>query len=297
MINKMKSVIRLSDGLGNQLFQYAFAYSYARKTGREVLLDPFFFGTFRSYQLERFAIDINRRFIDLVWDYLLGFGPRKARRYKERYRNGKIKKGYQIVQEKQIMSYDASVYQCREASYFIGFWQTPLYFEEYYEDIKRQFILKRSLGSRASNYAKQMKDKNSVSLHIRRTDYDRDINNACLDFFFYKEALKKMEEAVGDFTLFVFSDDKEFVKQKFNLHDYILVEEVTDIEEFDLMHRCKHHIVANSTFSWWGAYLGENKGGVVFAPVVDIWNEDFYPKEWNLIPANIPSNPESSVRK
>ena len=288
----MKSVIRLSDGLGNQLFQYAFAYSYYRKTGRKVLLDPFFFGTFRSYQLECFSIDCTDKFVHPVWDYILGFGPRKARRYKERYRNRKIKEGYQIEKEKQIMRYDASIYQCGEASYFIGFWQAPLYFDEFYEDIKRQLTLKRSLGSRARDYAEQMKEKNSVSLHIRRTDYDRDINNACLDSFFYREAISRMQEAVGDFTLFVFSDDKEFVKQNFVLYEYTLVEGVADIEEFALMHECKHHIVANSTFSWWGAYLGENKGGVVFAPVVDIWTEEFYPKEWNLIPASIPENPK-----
>lgn len=55
------------------------------------------------------------------------------------------------------------------------------------------------------------------------------------------------------------------------------------------MQKCKNHIVANSSFSWWGAYLAENKGGVVFAPVADIWGGDFYPREWNLIQSSIGS--------
>lgn len=280
----MRSVVRISDGLGNQLFQYAFGYSFARKTGQEIILDPFFWGTsLRSYQLEQFRIKYTNRFVDPVWDYILGLGPRNARRYKERYRNKKIKDGYRLEVEKQPMKCDSAIYQEKDAVYFQGFWQTPCYFDEFYDEIKYQFTLIRSLSSRANLYAEQMETSNSVSLHIRRTDYDRDVNNVCLGETFYSEAISRMKQSIGQFRLFVFTDDKNFVKNNFDLYEYTMIEGIDDIEEFALMQKCKHHIVANSTFSWWGAYLADNKGGIVFAPVADIWTEEFYPKEWNLI--------------
>jgi len=214
----MRSVVRISDGLGNQLFQYAFGYSFAQKTGQDIILDPFFWGSaLRSYQLDKFRIRYTERFIDPIWDYILGFGPRNARCFKEKYRDAKIEKEYRLVRENKPMEYDSTVYDMRDAVYFQGFWQSPCYFDEFY------------------------------------------------------------------FCLFLFTDVKEFVRKNFDLHEYILVEDISDIEEFVLMQRCRHHIVANSTFSWWGAYLAENKGGTVFAPVADIWTKEFYPAQWNLI--------------
>lgn len=165
----------------------------------------------------------------------------------------------------------------------MGFWQTPRYFEEYYEELQLQFVLKQPLSMQGTNYVEQIKQGKSVALHIRRTDYVRKEGNATLQFRFYEEALRRLSEVLGDFSLFVFTDDKEFVKENFYLHNYILIENVSDLEEFELMKSCAHHIVANSTFSWWAAYLGENKGGIVYAPCTGIWSEEFYPKEWNLI--------------
>lgn len=292
----MQSVIRISDGLGNQLFQYAFGYSFAKKTGQTIVLDPFFWGTsLRSYQLYKFRIQYRERFIHPALDYILGFGPRNARRYKEKYRNKKIREKYHMKVEKQNIIYDNSVYQQNAPTYFQGFWQTPRYFDEFYDEIKKQFTLIGNLSNKAESYARQMKESNSVSLHIRRTDYDRELNNVCLDSSFYNKAINEMQKNIGDFELFVFTDDKKFVKEAFNLHDYTLVEDLNDIEEFALMHKCKNHIVANSTFSWWGAYLAENKGGVVFAPVVDIWTEEFYPREWNLIQASVGNTEKSKI--
>lgn len=284
----MRSVIRISDGLGNQLFQYAFGYSFSKKTGQEIILDPFFWGTaLRSYQLDQFQIKYSEKFVAPAWDYLLGFGPRNARRFKEKYRDKKIKENYHLETEKQAMRFDASIYQINRPTYFQGFWQTPLYFDEFYDEIKQQFTMKTPLSHRANEYARQMASSNSVSLHIRRTDYDREINNVCLNNSFYREAIDRMQQIIGDFTLFVFTDDKEFAVENFDLHDYVLVKGVSDLEELELMRRCKNHIVANSTFSWWGAYLAEHKGGVVFAPVTDIWTDGFYPKEWDLISASV----------
>ena len=280
----MQHAVRISDGLGNQMFQYAFAYALSKKSNAKVVLDPLFWGTsLRKYQLEEFHISLTRKMVSPFWDYLLGFGPRNGRRFKDQYRQHLIHKYYQVFEEKKIMHYDETVWNQTQPAFFMGFWQTPRYFEDYYEDLRMQFTLKRPLSVQAGHYMDRIKQGISVALHIRRTDYVRKEGNATLQFRFYEEALRRLSEVLGDFSLFVFTDDKEFVKENFYLHNYILIENVSDLEEFELMKSCAHHIVANSTFSWWAAYLGENKGGIVYAPCTGIWSEEFYPKEWNLI--------------
>lgn len=280
----MEHVVRISDGLGNQMFQYAFAYALSKRTGVKVILDPLFWGTsLRKYQLEEFHISITDKMISIGADYLLGFGPRNGRRFKDRYRQHVIDKNYQILTERQIMHYDESVWNQTKPTFFMGFWQTPVYFEDYYEELRQQFILKRALSVRASNFQERINETVSVALHIRRTDYVREKGNVTLRIDFYKEAIQRLTKQIGDFRLFIFTDDKEFVRTSFKLHDYVLVEGVSDLEEFVLMKECTHHIIANSTFSWWAAYLGENKGGIVYAPCTEIWSEEFYPREWNLI--------------
>lgn len=283
----MSNVVRISDGLGNQLFQYAFAYSVYKRTGEELILDPMFISPIRSYQLDKFHIDFSKRYVGEKLDYILGFGPKKARRFRLQYRERKMKKdGYELVKERKELEFDEPIYSERPA-YYIGFWQSYKYFDEFYEDIKRQIVLKDKLGDKAQGYSNQIKENISVSLHIRRTDYNRDVNNVCLNDTFYAQALKRMQEELGEFKLFIFTDDKEFVKQNFQLYDYIIVEGTSDLEDFTLMQQCKHHIIANSTFSWWAAYLAENKGGIVYAPLADIWTRDFYLPEWNCIETKV----------
>ena len=280
----MQHVVRISDGLGNQMFQYAFAYALAKRTGIQILIDPLFWGTsLRKYQLEEFQVKNTKRLVSKALDYILGFGPRNGRRFKDQYRQNLIRKKYQFIQEKKIMHYDDTMGNQTESSFYMGFWQTPLYFEAYYEDLKREFTRKRSISAEAVRYQHQIQKGTSVSLHIRRTDYVRQEGSVTLKFDFYEEALQKLQEKLDNFSLFVFSDDKAFVRERFHLREYTLVENISDLDEFELMRQCDHHIIANSTFSWWAAYLGENKGGIVYAPCTGIWSEEFYPKEWNLI--------------
>ena len=282
----MKKIFRISDGLGNQLFQYACAYSVYKNTGDLVILDPMYSGELRSYQLEAFQIDLKSRFVNKYLDYVLGIGKRHVAKLKLFYRNIKIKMGrYCVVKENNATHFDDGMFVKGTKGYYIGFWQSYRYFDQYYEDIKRQIVLKEPLGKKAAEYTVRMDQGTSVCLHIRRTDYNREVNNVCLNDTFYRIALEKMREQLPDMELFIFTDDKEFVRNHFDLCQYELIEGVNDLEEFTLMQHCKHHIIANSTFSWWAAYLSNDKGGIVYAPVADMWGRDFYLPEWNCIDA------------
>ena len=281
----MSNIFRISDGLGNQLFQYAFAYSMYQKTGTDIVLDPMYSGTLRRYQLDAFKLDFSKKFINTSFDYLIGIGPKHAAKIKLWYRDRKIMtKKITTIRESDFKTSD-EIYRKSDNNYFIGFWQSYKYFDQFYDDIKRQFVLKKPLSNKAADYANKMRNTMSVSLHIRRTDYNRAINNVCLSNDFYLLALNQLKKELNHFSLFVFTDDKEFVRKNLNLTPFELVEGVTDLEEFQLMQCCKHHIIANSTFSWWAAYLSKQKGGIVYAPTADIWTSDFYLPKWNCIEA------------
>ncbi len=284
------NVVRISDGLGNQLFQYAFGYSLHKRTGRELCIDPMYSGKLRHYQLDAFSIDFGQRFVGETLDAVLGLGARNAAPFRLKYREQKIRHGgYTIVKEKYPMDYDAGIYD-NDTCYYIGFWQSYQYFDAYYDDIKRQFQYRDSLSPQAASYLERITAEQhgaSVSLHIRRTDYDRAQNNVCLGDVFYRQALERMQQETGDFTLFVFTDDKDFVRGHFSWQEYVLVSGISDLEEFVLMQKCRHHILANSTYSWWGAYLAEEKGGIVYAPVSGIWTDKFYLPQWHRIETQV----------
>ena len=221
------NIVRISDGLGNQLFQYAFGYSLYRKTGRGLIIDPMYSGKLRHYQLDSFQIDFAERFVGKKVDNILGLGTRNSAPLRLRYREQKVRFAkYKIIKERYPMRCDDEMYQNAPA-YYTGFWQSYQYFDQYYEDIKRQFQLKEQFSSQGKKYLDKIRTKvhwggQSVSLHIRRTDYNRIENNVCLSEQFYRQALESMQKSIGDFSLYIFTDDKEFVKENFRFHEYIL---------------------------------------------------------------------------
>ena len=276
----MQHVVRISDGLGNQMFQYAFAYALQRETGDEVLLDPLFWGTsLRKYDLDKFNISLDKRMVSTTLDYWLGAGPRNGRKFKNLYREYLIKHRYDLFNEKEIMSYDkeALLPQCN--TYYIGFWQTAQYFDKYKNDIIKEFNRTTGISERAREYIAKIQTCNSVSVHVRRTDYVRDTGNVALSMAFYDEAIDYFKEKYADVRFFIFTDDKEYVRSKFANLNHELVEGLSDLDEFEVMKNSMHHINANSTFSWWASYLSNTNGEVV-VPLVDIWNKDFYPEKW-----------------
>ena len=284
----MKHVVRISDGLGNQLFQYAFAYALHRETGAEVLIDPLFWGTsIRHYDLEKFNISIKKKLVSPAMDYLLGFGPRNGRRFKNVYRNIIIDKKYKRVNEELVMKYDDDMFHQNSNSFFEGFWQTYKYFDKYKNEIKKEFMPLWPLSEKAKEYLVKIEEKPSVAIHIRRTDYVRLNGNVALDLSYYSKAIEVISGLLKDYNVFAFSDDKDFVKRNLKINNYIMVEGVSDLDEFELLRRCNHKIIANSTFSWWAAYLGDNSDSIVIAPEVDMWTGDFYPPEWNIIKAQL----------
>ncbi|MDP3372005.1 MAG: alpha-1,2-fucosyltransferase [Candidatus Paracaedibacteraceae bacterium] len=183
----------------------------------------------------------------------------------------------------------------KKNTYIIGYYQSPLYFENFEEELREKiFVLKREL----SNIAKEWEQKiisspNSVSIHIRRGDYINAPMFQGPNMDYYKKSIALMQSILGNnITFFIFSDDYEYIKKEFNWlkNTYIVNSDPKfPYEDMFLMSKCQHNIIANSTYSWWGAFLNKNKNKKVIAPYqwftrtyqIDVG--DLYCKDWIIL--------------
>ena len=188
--------------------------------------------------------------------------------------------------------YDPNFFSVGDNTILEGSWTSERYFADIANTIRQDFQFRPEPDAKNSNVFKQIGEGTAVSLHVRRGDYVADKNTQA--FFgltpleYYRSAVKAMKKQVGELRLFVFSDDIEWCKSNLDLGaDTVYVEGNTGKDSFEdmrLMSACQHHIIANSTFSWWGAWLGSNPGKVVIAP--KRWFNDLTHDTKDVIPAS-----------
>ena len=254
-------IIKLKGGLGNQMFQYA----YGRKlelSGKKVVFDTSFFkgnkakkDAAREFKLNKFNLQTQSSFSDKKHVFLDIFN--------------KIKRnlGFKIKE----------------------FYQGEKYFIAVGELIRREFTLKKELSFRAQEILQKIEKDNSISLHIRRGDYVTNLKTSAyhgvygLDY--YRAAMKLIKEKISNPIFFIFSDDINWAKENFAGEEFIFVSspEIEDVEEMILMSKCKHNIIANSSFSWWGAWLNNNLEKVIIAPKK--WFNDKKVAQSEIIPS------------
>ena len=171
--------------------------------------------------------------------------------------------------------------------YLSGYWQNLQYFDWNKEEVKKAFDFSLDLDERKKELVAEMLSCNSVSVHVRRGDYIGLGFDLCGDEY-YHEAIQKMKERVEDCRFYFFSDDAEYVKAHFgNVENSVIVSNGADEVEADLlmMGKCRHHIIPNSTFSFWPAYLNEAEDSVTICPQYFLsekgrmYQAD-YPKNW-----------------
>lgn len=281
--------IILIGGLGNQMFQYAFGYAIARESGADLKLDISGFERYplRSYGLDFFSI------------YPIFLSEKEVKEYRAKPSSKlcklifqKKKKNIHLYQERHF-NYDQNVFNAQKNTIFQGYWQTEKYFFKYRDELLRQFQLKNPLTLSALKYLELIRLKISASLHIRRGDYvsnkKTNVVHGVCDLDYYKSAVSLILDLQPSTTFFIFSDDIEWCKQHLNFlnnaHYVELDESAPDNEEMYLMSKCKHNIIANSSFSWWGAWLNQNPGKVVIAPKkwfadTSINTSDLIPETW-----------------
>ena len=275
-------ITKISDGFGNQLFMYACGYAVAKATTKPLLLDISYLDNkpLRKYELDK----LNIKYDSIFTTRMLKYFPLKVA-YRKLYHIWLRMRGIHFFKEKQIYIYNPDFEQLKDKIYFYGYWQTEKYFKDYRSDILKMFTPNYPLSTECREYIKIVQQCNSVAIHVRRGDY---VNlGICLDKSYYHQAILKLEENVKAPQYFIFSDDIEFAKQLFkeeNEHfSYIQYQSKNaTLEDLFIMKSCKHIIMANSSYSWWAAWLNDNPFKIVIHPN-DHQADDFYPTEWLTI--------------
>ena len=277
-------ILNLKGGLGNQMFQYALGRKLALKNNTALKLDISGYPrqTLRQYGLGDFNIVEEIATPEEVrkLKYPFGLCSKLARRFR-----------FKILRRFHI-GWEPGILEAGDNIYLDGFWQSYKYFDDVTETLKKEFTLKQPLSPASTELSAQILSADSISLHIRRGDYvsnpkTRKHHGIC-DLDYYRKAVKLITEKVPTPTFFVFSDDIDWVKQNLDIGFptvYVSRPELGDSEELVLMSRCHHHIIANSSFSWWGAWLGINSEKIIISPTKWVNNNsvkmnDLIPKTW-----------------
>jgi hypothetical protein len=250
-------IVKLQGGLGNQLFQYTFgrAMSLKKRTDLKLDISNYKDDPLRAYKLKYFNIEED------------------------------------IASRAQVFLAKITTRLGLATSYLEGYWQGEKYFEDIKDIIKKDFTLKNPPSEATGIFIDQIKNTNAVSLHVRRGDYvtNEKLKNIlqALPLSYYNDAIDLMSKKTEQPHFFIFSDDIAWVKENLEIKypvTYVSGESMPDYEELILMSLCKHNIIANSSFSCWGAWLNKNLDKIVIAP--KNWFPDQAKDTKDLIPAS-----------
>jgi hypothetical protein len=260
-------IVRLQGGMGNQLFQYAFGRSVSLARKEELLFEKRGdmaggSATF-PYSLNLFNTDV-------------------------KFAQGQRGPEYD---ERTAVTFDKGVYTAPKGTHFLGYWQTERYFEP--NLVRAELSLRNPISEQAQCISDEILSvPNSVMIHVRRADYLTPevapwMGNLTMDY--YTKALAGINERLHDVSFFIFSDDPEWCR-----HNFVFGRRLPTVvntgrahEDLFLMSLCKHAVLANSSFGWWGAWLGDYPGKVVIAPYRwfgNIQSQKYNPETADIIP-------------
>lgn len=287
----------LRGGLGNQMFQYAAGLNLAKKNNTDLLLDtvslrdrfPRRKFTYRDYDLGIFIIKPTFTFLSElanalpipgVWLGLDLLGTNVRRAF-----------GLQALVKRSDDLFDPRVLETRGNIFLYGRWQNEHYFKDIEQEVRSAFTFREPLQGEARLLAQEIEKTNSISLHVRRGDYATfaSVYTGETNLAYYETAVNYLTGRIEKPHFFVFSDDIDWCKENIKLAapvTYVKKEIAGPRAAFhlDLMSRCKHHIIANSTFSWWGAWLDSRMEKIVIAPkqwyIDPKYKEEIVPPGW-----------------
>jgi hypothetical protein len=287
-------VVKLMGGLGNQLFQYATAKVLSKKLNCKVYFDLSFLKNFNSknFTKRKYELDIYNLPITIIPKHELYIFF-----IKNIYNNIFIKKKYKNIKNKYINYtpiYDPNLIDLQSSTYLDGYFQSYKYFENIKLDLFNElnlfnFILEKD---NLLNIYNEIKNCNSVSIHIRRGDYANNshINNihGTCSLKYYNEAINYIFKKHKNVKFYFFSDDINWCLENFHNSNFIFLNpsQIPSVDLY-LMSNCYHNIISNSTFSWWSAWLNNNEMKDVIAPkkwfknsMLNITTHDLCPPDW-----------------
>ena len=260
-------ISKIIGGLGNQLFQYAAGRSLALHHNTGLRLDT---EDFDEYKLRNF--DLNA--------FHTEFEPASSEEVKKRHHRNFLKKINDRIGpystrnyfREKFFHFHKDFFKYPDNTYLKGYWQSEKYFQPYKNIIQSELQIKNEFVQSIKPFSAELLKKQTVSLHIRRGDFTNAAANnmhGVLSLEYYKNALSLINSKISDYQLYIFSDDIAWVKENLRQENAVYVSgelTKTHFEDLYLMSQCRHNIIANSSFSWWGAWLNNNPDKMVIAP-------------------------------
>ena len=268
-------IVKLMGGLGNQLFQYAAGRALAEHKNTHIKLDISWFNkqSLRNYRLEYLKIKTSIASISEIEHITLNKNVvyYKFRKFFQEqlpyYRRS-------VFNEQNPALYDNNIWKTPKKVYLKGYWQSENYFSCISGQLRKEFIPKKEPDKVNAQLIEYIRRVNSVSIHVRRRDY---VSNPTANRYhglctleYYQQAIQIVAEQVSTPHFFIFSDDPDWSQANLKLSFPLRLVKHNDVEkdyeDLRLISHCKHHIIANSSFSWWGAWLNKNPYKIVITP-------------------------------
>jgi hypothetical protein len=283
--------IKIEGRLGNQLFQYAFIYAAAKKLSTNFYIDQYI----EPFKVGEYFDDLNNNTTPIEglfkingFKNIFSFHLRRTY-YKLALKLFNLKV---IIYDKPVLPGDINL---KNNSLYQGFFQSELFFAPFEYDIRNNLTFKSEfVDAFNTKYGDLYQNNNVVAVHVRRRDYQHlgHLNlggdDLTLPLIYYKNAIESFSQ---DNILFVFiSDDIAFVEENFGYIPNKIIS--TDTEIMDFQHLINAHgcIISNSTYSWWGAWLNNKPGKIIFAPkyflgwrLKEEYPTNIYPTDWNIV--------------
>ncbi|MBO0933966.1 alpha-1,2-fucosyltransferase [Fibrella aquatilis] len=268
-------ITNLSDGLGNQLFQYAFGRVLSLYHGVPLKTNPYWFKhesnyKVRRYGLSHFGIDAPEATWQEIDEYIFA-DTQWHRLLKPYYKRIRI--------HEQTYQYDSNVWKFPSRTFVTGYWQAWRYYADYQEKISSELRIVTPPSDCAARLMERIQSSPSVAIHIRRGDYLSNPMFNVLPKTYYNDAITFLQNRYKSLNWYVFSDDPEWKSDFVLPQNVTLVTGLSDIDDFRLMNATQHAIIANSTFSWWAAWLKTGHERTIIAPKqpfrnASLWSAD-----------------------
>lgn len=289
-------IIKFQGGLGNQMFQYAMYYKY-QKMGLEVKADLLYYLSNEGVM----PFKLTEYFPEIELEVCTSEEIQSEKfTNPERHTSLKILDGllYVVFPNKKYYVYEIQegkylkYFEKIKCGYLEGFWQSEKYFLQYADELRYKFSFPKEEIKEIIDVSNWIRNENFISLHVRKGDYTQKKNqllfgNICTKEY-YARAMEYIQKKVSNARFLVFSDDLDTACKELDIPDAVYVDKsrfhlYKDWYDLYFMSLCKHNIIANSTFSWWGAWLNQSEGRMVIAPnrwinnrkTPDIWGQDW----------------------
>ena len=287
-------IVKLMGGLGNQMFQYAAGRALSLKNDCELKLDTEFLldrsekpkdFVFRNYDLDIFKLKVNIASSEEVRKLV----PDQSTHFLKKVLNKVFTESNKYLKQQGVHFYKP-FFRKTPPLYLDGYWQSEKFFKPFEPEIRRDFEFKNPVQESSLSVLKKIVNTNSVCVNIRRGDFVNNAFHGTLGIDYYKNAEKIISDRNKKLSYFVFSDDIDWCKSNIQLKGPTeFIEHNHAGEKFgtylQLMTRCRHFIIPNSSFGWWAAWLNNNPDKIVIAP--NKWfnngpkdTQDIIPETW-----------------